>query len=54
MPSDTRRDAFVTVTFSPGEKKRVQKAAEADRMTDSAWCRRAILGEVEKCEGEKK
>lgn len=54
MPSDTRRDAYVTVVLAPAEKKRVHKVASADRVTDSAWCRRAILAAVERCEGEKK
>lgn len=54
MPSDTRRDAYVTVVLAPSEKKRVHKVAEADHMTISAWCRRAILAAVDKYEGEQK
>jgi len=50
MPSDTPRDAYVTVILSPGEKKRVEKVAEDDRMTLSGWCRREILKAVDRVE----
>jgi hypothetical protein len=48
MPSDTKRDAYQTVTLSPKEKRAVQRAAQATRMTTSAWCRKAIMDALDK------